>query len=122
MAKNHMRIYAECDDFATATSYGEWLGNILDNQNLNPNPGWGGDGEVMILEAEPEMGTPARVTFFGNVNENFSRTGLSTSCKNRMNAENEVTYLRTDKWICTHDEDYPQPCVPEIIEEEGIKV
>jgi len=123
MAKKHMRIYAECDDLATAQSFGTWLNTELDTELLDPNNDLENDGKVCIYQkVEGIDGTVEnRVILFMNITDDFNRTGLMEVIKTRIQESDIVSkllYIKIEKWICTHDEKFPTPCIPEIMFEE----
>ena len=121
MAKRHMRILVETDTYAMAQTIGTWLNNQLDKINLNPNIGWTGDGDIVVFDSG-ELGIDSNpsVRIFMNVNETFNRTGLMDKIKTKAiesGVIEHLIYCKIEKWLCNHDEEFPQPCVPEIIYE-----
>ena len=121
MAKKHMRILIETTDYATAQTIGNWLDTKLDKVNLNSNAGWDGDGEIVVSDSNETIeGSNPRVTIFMNVNEGFNRTDLMDKIKAKVIESGVIShlkYVKIEKWLCNHDEEFPTPCVPVIIYE-----
>ena len=121
MAKPHVRLTLDLIDMIVANNVKIWLESKLDTLGLDKNSDWVDEGEVLLFEPDDfnELDFP-RILFFTNVNHTDRQSEFKDLLFDKIKEGamvGKVKYVKIDKWMCSHDEESPQPCNPIILHE-----
>lgn len=120
MARPHIKITIETIDYSAAELIKTWLEGKIKLIELNKLAKWDLDGIVQIDDGliQEKQNNP-KVIFFANVNANAERIKLLNYLKDKIKDDklSKLVSIKVETWDCSHDEDNPKPCKPNIIYE-----
>lgn len=121
MSKPHIKLTLDLSTITIANNVKTWLESKLNIIGLDKNINWKEDGEILLLKPNElnNLEFP-RIIFFSNLNHIDRQKEFKTLLINKIKEGallGKVKYIRVEKWMCSHDEENPQHCIPNIIHE-----